>query len=117
MSQTVENQCTQLIHFDGATDESKQLKEDLEGSKIDKKVAAMKTVIMLHLNGEPQTSMTMTIIRFVLPNDNHTLKKLTLYFLEIIDKVDSQVCCSPTMRTTWLRWSLLISVDRCITAP
>mmetsp|Transcript_198 Transcript_198/g.520 ORF Transcript_198/g.520 Transcript_198/m.520 type:complete len:948 (-) Transcript_198:1112-3955(-) len=97
MSQTVENQCTQLIHFDGATDDSKQLKEDLEGPKIEKKIAAMKTVIMLHLNGEPQTSMTMTIIRFVLPNDNHTLKKLTLYFLEIIDKVDSQGRLLPEM--------------------
>ena len=92
MSQTQESQCTQLIHFDGASPSAKELKEDLEGANVDKKIEAMKKVIMLHLNGEPQSSLTMTIIRFVLPNDNHTLKKLTLYFLEIIDKTDAQVC-------------------------
>jgi|EP00670_Eutreptiella_braarudii_P004315 coatomer subunit beta len=97
MSQTQESQCTQLIHFDGASPSAKELKEDLEGANVDKKIEAMKKVIMLHLNGEPQSSLTMTIIRFVLPNDNHTLKKLTLYFLEIIDKTDAQGRLLPEM--------------------
>eukprot|EP01079_Euglenida_sp_SAG-EU17-18_P005393 gene5393-136_t len=51
---------------------------------------AMKQVIALHLNGEPQNTLIMPIIRFVLPEKDHTLKKLVYYFWEVTDKVDEQ---------------------------
>lgn len=46
----------------------KELKEALEKGNTDSKVEHMKQMIMLHMNGEPQTSMLMTFIRFVLPD-------------------------------------------------
>ena len=38
------------------------------------------------LNGEKMPSILMTIIRFVLPMQNHTIKKLLLIFWEIVPK-------------------------------
>eukprot|EP00668_Euglena_longa_P015141 GGOE01019192.1.p1 GENE.GGOE01019192.1~~GGOE01019192.1.p1 ORF type:complete len:946 (+),score=251.86 GGOE01019192.1:38-2875(+) len=97
MSQTQETQCTQLIHYDGAHIGQKELKEALEKGNTDSQVEHMKQMIMLHLNGEPQSAMLMTFIRFVLPKQDHKLKKLALYFLEIIDKTDSSGKLLPEM--------------------
>jgi len=97
MSQTQESQCTLLIHYDGAHIGQKELKEALEKGNTDSKVEHMKQMIMLHMNGEPQTSMLMTFIRFVLPKDDHKLKKLSLYYLEIIDKTDANGRLLPEM--------------------
>lgn len=68
MSQTQETQCTQLIHYDGVHIGQKELKEALEKGNTDSQVEHMKQMIMLHLNGEPQSAMLMTFIRFVLPS-------------------------------------------------
>ena len=97
MSQTQETQCTQLIHFDGTQLGQKELKEALEKGNTDSRIEHMKTILKLHLNGEPQSAMLMTFIRFVLPREDHTLKKLSLYFLEIIDKTDASGKLLPEM--------------------
>ena len=85
----VESQCTQLIHFGGSQLTPAELKTALEKGNTDSKIEHMKIIIQMHLSGEPQGAMLMTYIRFVLPSENHTLKKLGLYFLEIVDKTDS----------------------------
>ena len=41
------------------------------------------------LNGEKMPSILMTIIRFVLPLQDHTIKKLLLIFWEIVPKTGS----------------------------
>lgn len=46
----------------------------------------MKKVIKLLLNGERLPGLLMTIIRFVMPSQNHTIKKLLLIFWEIVPK-------------------------------
>ena len=50
------------------------------------KAAALKRVIQHVLNGERLPSLLMTIIRFVLPCNDHQIKKLLLIFWEIWPK-------------------------------
>ena len=50
------------------------------------RAAALKKIIQLVLNGERLPGLLMTIIRFVLPSNDHTLKKLLLIFWEIWPK-------------------------------
>uniref|UniRef100_U5EZ34 Coatomer subunit beta n=1 Tax=Corethrella appendiculata TaxID=1370023 RepID=U5EZ34_9DIPT len=63
-----------------------QLKTDLEKGEINVKIDSLKKVIQLLLNGERLPSLLMTIIRFVLPLQNHTIKKLLLIYWEIVPK-------------------------------
>lgn len=49
----------------------------------------LKKVIKLLLNGERLPGLLMTIIRFVMPSQNHTIKKLLLIFWEIVPKTTS----------------------------
>jgi coatomer subunit beta len=62
----------------------------LEKGKMPDKIAAMKKTIILMMNGEILEGFLMVIIRFVLPQEDHELKKLSLIYLEIVDKVDAQ---------------------------
>lgn len=50
------------------------------------KIEALKKTIQMILNGEKMPSLLMTIIRFVMPVRDHTLKKLLLIFWEIVPK-------------------------------
>lgn len=50
------------------------------------KIATLKKVIHLILQGEKYPGLLMTIIRFLLPTNDHTLKKLLLIFWEIVPK-------------------------------
>lgn len=63
-----------------------QLKQDLEKGDTTVKIDTLKKVIQLLLNGERLSGLIMTIIRFVLPVQNHTIKKLLLIFWEIVPK-------------------------------
>lgn len=63
-----------------------QLKLDLEKGELNVKIDTLKRVIQLLLNGERLPSLLMTIIRFVLPLQNHTIKKLLLIYWEIVPK-------------------------------
>lgn len=67
-----------------------QIKQDLEKGDISVKIDTMKRVIQLVLNGERLPGVLMTIIRFVLPLQNHTLKKLLLIYWEIVPKTSAQ---------------------------
>ena len=58
----------------------------LEHGTIPLKVATLKKVIQLILQGEKYPGLLMTIIRFLLPTNDHTLKKLLLIFWEIVPK-------------------------------
>lgn len=50
------------------------------------KAATLKKVIQLVLSGERFPGLLMTIIRFVLPRNDHQIKKLLLIFWEIWPK-------------------------------
>lgn len=86
MTSALESQCTLLIHQDAVQDDTDQLKKNLEEGDLDMKMEALKRVIALQLNGEQLPGMLMMVIRYILPHENTHLRKLGLYYLEIVDK-------------------------------
>ncbi|KAL3310812.1 Coatomer subunit beta, partial [Cichlidogyrus casuarinus] len=87
-----EQACYTLIAKDPAASKNfteKQIKTDLEGANIPAKIAALKEVIRCLANGERIKDLLMTVIRFVMPCPDHTIKKLLLLFWEIVPKYGS----------------------------
>ncbi|OWR45986.1 coatomer subunit beta isoform 1 [Danaus plexippus plexippus] len=84
----VEQPCYTLINFPTDTEpySEQQLKTDLEKGDIKKKIEALKKTIGIILSGEKIPGLLMIIIRFVLPLQDHTIKKLLLIFWEIVPK-------------------------------
>ncbi|KHG09263.1 hypothetical protein F383_01364 [Gossypium arboreum] len=96
--QEMEKSCTLLIHFDKGTPAiANEIKEALEGNDVSAKVDAMKKAIMLLLNGETLPQLFITIVRYVLPSEDHTVQKLLLLYLEIIEKTDAKGRVLPEM--------------------
>uniref|UniRef100_A0A2P2MSH8 Coatomer subunit beta n=1 Tax=Rhizophora mucronata TaxID=61149 RepID=A0A2P2MSH8_RHIMU len=94
----MEKSCTLLVHFDKGTPAmANEIKEDLEGNDDGAKIDAMKKAISLLLNGETLPQLFITIVRYVLPSEDHTVQKLLLLYLEIIDKTDSKGKVLPEM--------------------
>ena len=58
-----------------------------ESTKVPLKIAALKKLIELQLNGERFPNLLMVIIRFVMPCDDHLIKKLLHIYWEIVPKV------------------------------
>lgn len=77
---SVERSCTFLVHFDKAASQS-EIKEALEGSDSAAKIQAMQKAIMMILNGETLPALFITIVRYVLPSEDHTIQKLLLLYL------------------------------------
>ena len=74
-----------------------ELKLSLEKGDIMTKIATLKKMIAMQLNGEPMSMHIMTVMKYCLREDNHTLKKLLLYFWEVVDKVDASGNSLPEM--------------------
>lgn len=55
------------------------------GSTV-QKIEALKRTIHMIANGERLPGLLMHIIRFILPSQDHTMKKLLLIFWEIVPK-------------------------------
>lgn len=58
----------------------------LEKGDIKSKTEALKKTIQQILNGEKLPTLLMTIIRFVMPIQDHMIKKLLLIFWEVVPK-------------------------------
>lgn len=84
----IEQPCYTLINLpqDAEQPSEMKLREDLEKGDNKVRTEALKKVIQLMLNGEKFPTLLMTIIRFVMPNADHTTKKLLLIFWEIVPK-------------------------------
>ncbi|XP_047123999.1 coatomer subunit beta [Hydra vulgaris] len=91
MTSIAELPCYTLINYpiENEPVTEAKLKEDLERGDIPAKTTALKKVMYQLLNGEKMPSILMTIIRFVLPLQDHTIKKLLLIFWEIVPKTSS----------------------------
>ena len=85
VNQVVERGCSMLVHFDRATS-AVELREALETGNAEEKADAMRKVISLLLGGETMPQMFITIVRYVLPSDDHTVQKLLLLYMEMIEK-------------------------------
>eukprot|EP01065_Artemidia_motanka_P037312 TRINITY_DN4571_c5_g1_i1.p1 TRINITY_DN4571_c5_g1~~TRINITY_DN4571_c5_g1_i1.p1 ORF type:complete len:1001 (+),score=443.18 TRINITY_DN4571_c5_g1_i1:104-3004(+) len=101
MSRTSETSCSLLVGFEGNTPTTKELKNKIEKGSTLERIEAVKDMVALTLNGEPQNSLIMSVIKFIQPcgtttsshekapdSSVHSLKKLVLYFWEVIDKTD-----------------------------
>ena len=85
-----------LVHFDKSAS-SKEIKESLEIGSNEEKADAMKKVISLLMNGEHLPQIFITIVRYVLPSEDHLVQKLLLLYMEIIEKTDSEGKLLPEM--------------------
>ncbi|KAG5506500.1 hypothetical protein JKF63_06003 [Porcisia hertigi] len=68
---------------------SKEIKDALEKGSTTARSNALMAIIRLHVNGEPQNHLIMSVIRYITPIDDHLIKKLVLYFWEVVDKRDA----------------------------
>lgn len=94
----MEKSCTLLIYYDKATPAiANEIKEALEGNDVQAKINALKNAIMMLLNGETLPQLFITIIRYVLTSEDHTIQKLLLLYLETIEKTDSKGKVLPEM--------------------
>jgi len=96
VNQVVERGCSMLVHFDRATS-ANELKQALEAGSAEEKADAMKKVIALLLSGEQIPQMFITIVRYVLPSEDHTVQKLLLLYMEMIEKCGSDGKILPEM--------------------
>ncbi|XP_069139591.1 coatomer subunit beta-like [Argopecten irradians] len=80
--------CYTLINLpsDAEPPTEMQLRTDLEKGDTRTKTDALKKTIQMILNGEKMPSLLMTIIRFVMPSQDHMIKKLLLIFWEVVPK-------------------------------
>ncbi|KAM3184259.1 hypothetical protein ACTXT7_008698 [Hymenolepis weldensis] len=83
-----ESSCYTLISL---TSESKQyteqkLREDLQNDNVAVKREALKELIRNSVNGEKYRDLLMIVIRFVMPSNDHTIKKLLHLFWEVAPK-------------------------------
>ena len=67
-----------------------ELQKALEKGTEDEKVAAMKHILVMMLDGNPLPELLMHIIRFVMPSKNKKLKKLLYFYWEIVPKMDEE---------------------------
>jgi len=84
-----EQACYTLINSptDAEPPSEMQLRSDLEKGDTRMKITALKRVIQQILSGEKMSpTMLMTVIRFVMPSQDHTIKKLLLVFWEVVPK-------------------------------
>lgn len=98
MAQSVERSCTMLVHFDKPASAS-EIKEALEGNDPVAKVQALQKAIMMLLNGEQIPALFITIIRYVLPSEDHTIQKLLLLYL--VSDAEPIVSCRHSLLPTY----------------
>ena len=80
MANSTEKTCTLLVHSDRQASAT-EIKEALEGNDAAAKQAAMKKAVQLLLAGEQLPQLFITIVRYVLPSEDHLVQKLLLLYL------------------------------------
>ena len=91
-----------LVHFDRATS-AVELKEALETGSAEEKADAMKKVISLLLSGESMPQVFITIVRYVLPSEDHTVQKLLLLYMAFATWV-VQAVVQPSANSEWIHF-------------
>ena len=88
---TTANACTLLLKASLEPFDLNECRKSLETGSEAAKIDAMKAALIAVANGESCSSLVMHVIRFVMPNQkNKFLKKLVLYFFELVPKVDAE---------------------------
>ncbi|CAG9465410.1 unnamed protein product [Pedinophyceae sp. YPF-701] len=92
----VEHSCTMLVHFDRPMSVN-ELKTALESDDTTARIEALRRVIAMMLNGEQLPQLFITIVRYLLPSDNHQIQKLLLLYMETIKRTDASGKLLPEM--------------------
>ncbi len=90
MTSAVEKSCSLLVLTDRATS-FQEIKEGLEGSDPQAKVEALKRACMAIIAGEVIPQLFISIVRYVLPSEDHNIQKLLLYYL-VCTELQLHVC-------------------------
>ena len=78
--------------------EQQEIQKELESSNPANKVAAMKRVLKMLVNGVQMPNLVMTVIRYCMMTDNHELKKLLHLYWESVGKTQEDgVTLKPEM--------------------
>jgi hypothetical protein len=72
---------TFLVASDRAQASQNEIRVALESNDDEAKVVAMQKAIAALLNGEQLPQLFITIVRYVLPSENHMVQKLLLLYL------------------------------------
>lgn len=80
MANATERSCSMLI-FNDKQATANEIKEALEGNDTEHKIVAMQKAVTLLLSGEQLPQLFITIVRYVLPSEDHTVQKLLLLYL------------------------------------
>jgi len=73
--------CSFLVTSDKVQASQNEIRTALEASDDEAKVQAMQKAIAALLNGEQLPQLFITIVRYVLPSENHMVQKLLLLYL------------------------------------
>lgn len=84
---SVERPCSVLVLDVRTETKVEDLRKSLEKGDVHAKIDALKKIVIATANGEKLPQLIMTIIRFVMPEPNHTIKKLLLLYWECMEKV------------------------------
>ena len=90
---SAESICYTLINGTGNEDiaTEAQIKADIEQNDVKVKAEALKKLIVQTLNGEKYApGMAIHVIKYLLPSQDHIIKKLLLIYWEIVPKVDEE---------------------------
>lgn len=99
----MENNCTLLVALPDkqALPTVADITAELESPEPWKKIAALKNTIMLVLAGEEMPRVLMTVIRYCITVEDHTLQKLLMLYWECVRKYDSAGKLLPEMILVW----------------
>ncbi len=102
MAEKAEEQCTLLLNNHIASAPAEQeLAKRLESKDDNEKIAALKDVITLILNGEVYPKLMMAVIKFCIHTTNHFIKKLLYIYWEVVNKKDAKGNLIPEMILVW----------------
>ncbi|KAJ3968052.1 coatomer protein [Lentinula raphanica] len=86
---TAEQPCyTMIFESNAEYPSASELRTSLEKGSDDVKLEALRKIVVSTINGNPQPSLMMPIIQFVMPSRNKQLKKLLHFYWEVCPKYD-----------------------------
>jgi coatomer subunit beta len=74
-----------------------EIQSELESPEVPRKVAALKKAILLLLSGEEMPRTVMSVIRYCITVEDHTLQKLLMLYWEVARKYDAAGKLLPEM--------------------
>lgn len=97
------DRCTFLISVPDkvALPSQAELQAELESTDVSRKVAALKKAILLLQSGEDMPRNLMTVIRYCITVEDHTLQKLLMLYWEVARKYDAGGKLLPEMILVW----------------